>query len=75
MCHKLKICATIHASGIRNGVSERYRNDLSNSRYCKDFAQKIQEHIHLLRALRDSDRLRVRIAEGTENTENTENTE
>ena len=36
---------------------------------CKVSAQKIQEHIHLLRA---SDRLRVRIAEGTENTENTE---
>ena len=39
---------------------------------CKVFAQKIQEHIHLFRALQDSDRLHVRIAEGTENTENTE---
>ncbi len=27
MCHKLKVCATIHASRIRNGVSERIRND------------------------------------------------
>ena len=40
--------------------------------YCKVFVQKIQEHIPLLRTFRDSDRLRVRIAEGTENTENTE---
>ncbi len=39
---------------------------------CKVFAQKIQEYIRLLRAFRASDRLRVRIAEGTENTENTE---
>ncbi len=39
---------------------------------CKVFAQKIEEHLHLLRAFRDSDRLRVRITEGTENTENTE---
>ena len=27
MCHKLKVCATMHASRIRNGVSERNRND------------------------------------------------
>ncbi len=41
-------------------------------RVCKLFAQKIEEHIHLLRAFRDSDRLRVRIVEGTENTERTQ---
>ncbi len=27
MCHKLKVCATMHAYRIRNGVSERNRND------------------------------------------------
>ena len=27
LCHKLKVCATTHVSRIRNGVSERNRND------------------------------------------------